>query len=69
MFDLLSRNQWINMSICFVVGLFMLFNYSQGNPIQNYIAIPIEIIGSIALYFTLKDNVKSNDKPKLEKVE
>ena len=54
MFDIVSPKEWLYSSICFVVGLFMLYDYSINDSISIYIMIPITLLGGTSFFLFLK---------------
>ena len=59
---ILSPKEWLYSSICFVVGLLMLYDYSINDSIQSYIMIPITLLGGISFFLFLKSISQPEDK-------
>ena len=49
-FDIISPKEWLYASICFGVGLIILYDYSLNNSISNYIMFPIDLLGAASFY-------------------
>ena len=58
---IVSPKEWLYASICFIVGLVMLYNYSLANTIPSYIMIPIDLTGAISFILFFRSISKEKE--------
>ena len=64
MFDIISPKEWLYSSICFIIGCFILYDYSLDNLLPYYIMMPVTLLGISSFYLFLRSISKEKEENK-----
>lgn len=54
-FELISKRQWVYFSICFIVLISELYDFSVNDSISIWVMLPIDIAGGVGFWLFLRE--------------
>lgn len=54
-FQLMTKTEWFYGWSAFIIGLFILYDYSINDAVPIYIMIPVDIMGILSFYLFIKE--------------